>query len=192
MRTASLVPVPLTLVVALGAACVFVHATDGDPAKRDAHARNGARAGQGASARAALEARSGSSVAGEARFTEVAGGVRVEIDLHHAPPGWHAVHLHEVGDCSAADASSAGAHFNPGGKGHGAPHAAERHAGDFGNLWVDEKGAGHHLVLVPELTVADGPYSVRGRALIVHASVDDLVTQPTGNAGGRIACGVVR
>ncbi|MSR60870.1 MAG: superoxide dismutase family protein [Planctomycetes bacterium] len=131
-------------------------------------------------------------LSGTASFREQQGGVLIEIEVHHAPPGWHAVHVHEKGDCSAPDASSAGGHFNPLAKNHGSPQAPEHHCGDLGNFWVDEQGEGRHVLLMSELTVADGPNSVRGRALIVHAGVDDLVTQPTGNAGGRIACGVIQ
>jgi Cu-Zn family superoxide dismutase len=181
----------LVLATALSASCVFVHARDegGD----EPHVRSSqATAATGPSASATIEARSGSTVSVEATFTETAGGVLVEIVVHHAPPGWHAVHVHEVGDCSAADGSSAGSHFNPAGHKHGSPHAPEHHAGDLGNMWVGDDGEGHHALLMPELTVADGPSSVRGRAVIVHASVDDLVTDPTGNAGGRIGCGVIR
>jgi Cu-Zn family superoxide dismutase len=174
------------LAPSLGTACVLVHASDDSDGSHARHEGGGARA------TATIEARSGSTVSGNATFTEVKGGVLVEIDVHHAPPGWHAAHIHEKGDCSAEDGSSAGGHFNPTTKNHGSPHAPEHHAGDLGNLWVDEHGEGRHVLLMPDLTVADGPSSVRGRALIVHASVDDLVTQPTGNAGGRIGCGVIR
>jgi len=174
------------LVSALGAACVYVHATD------DGSGAHGPAASTGARATARIESRSGSTVSGKASFTEAHGGVLVEIEVHHAPPGWHAVHVHEKGDCSAEDASSAGGHFNPETKNHGSPHAPEHHAGDLGNMWVDEKGEGSHVLLMPGLTVQEGPASVRGRAIIVHAGVDDLVTQPTGNAGGRIGCGVIQ
>ena len=168
-------------------ACVFVHATDSssDDSKHS-------HKGSGARASARIEGRSGSTLSGSATFVEQAGGVLVELKVTNAPPGWHAVHVHEKGDCSAADGSSAGTHFNPAGMKHGSPHAAEHHAGDLGNMWVDEQGNGHHALLMPALAVADGPNSVRGRALIVHASADDLVTDPTGNAGGRIGCGVIQ
>lgn len=187
MRSLSLASLAPALAGALCAGCVYVHATDDGPAHdpHDAIAK-------GASATARIESRSGSTVTGEASFREVQGGVLVEIEVHHAAPGWHAVHVHERGDCSAEDGSSAGGHFNPVAHAHGSPHAPEHHAGDLGNLWVDEHGDGHHALLVPDLSVQDGPSSVRGRALIVHAGVDDLVTQPTGNAGGRIGCGVIQ
>jgi Cu-Zn family superoxide dismutase len=184
MRTPSSLVAP-ALVLGLCGACVFVHA------RGDSHAdHHGPPAGPRAQAR--IEGRSGSGLSGRATFTERQGGVLVEVELHHAPPGWHAVHLHEHGDCSAEDASSAGGHFNPAGVAHGSPHAPEHHAGDLGNLWVDERGEGLHVLLMPDLRVQEGPNSVRGRALIVHAGTDDLVTQPTGNAGGRIGCGVIQ
>jgi len=165
----------------LGTACVYVRATD-----------HGSSSRSGPRASARIEARSGSSLTGEATFTETKGGVLVEVELHHAAPGWHAVHVHEKGDCSAPDGTSAGGHFNPATKSHGSPHAPEHHAGDLGNVWIDANGDGHHVLLMPDLTVKDGESSVRGRAIIVHAGVDDLVTQPTGNAGGRIGCGVIQ
>lgn len=173
-----------SVVLALSTACVNGKATDHSAVSAHAH-------GSGARAKAKIQARSGSSVSGEATFEETRGGVLVALELHHTPPGWHAVHVHEKGDCSAPDGASAGGHFNPRTKSHGSPHAPEHHAGDLGNVWVDENGEGHHVLLMPDLTVQDGPASVRGRAIIVHAGVDDLVTQPTGNAGGRIGCGVI-
>ena len=183
----------LPLLALAAPACVFVHAKD------DGHAGHAAAGGHdtathatGETAEATIEARSDAKLTGKATFTEVAGGVLVEIMVKNTAPGWHAVHVHDKGDCSAADGSSAGGHFNPATKSHGSPHAPEHHAGDLGNLWVDANGEGHHVILMPELTVAAGDHSVRGRAIIVHAGVDDLVTQPTGNAGGRIGCGVIR
>jgi len=141
---------------------------------------------------ARIEGKSGSSLSGKATFTQVEHGVIVELRVESTAPGWHAVHVHEVGDCSAEDGTSAGGHFNPGGDAHGSPHAAEHHAGDLGNMWVDEHGEGHHVLLMPGLTVEEGPRSVVGRAIVVHAAIDDLASQPTGNAGGRIGCGVIR
>lgn len=146
----------------------------------------------GRSARAVIEARSGSAVTGSAVFTEKKGSVHVAIDVSGAPEGTHAVHLHEKGDCSAPDATSAGGHFNPTSSEHGAPNASPHHAGDFGNLTVGKDGKGHVELDSAMLTVTAGPNSVQDRAVIVHAKEDDLKTQPTGNAGGRIGCGVVR
>ncbi len=178
-RSLALVLPPILFV----SACVF------DAASDDAHATPEPR---GAMAEAAIGGKSGSALEGHATFTEVQGGVLVEILVENAPPGWHAVHVHETGDCSADDASSAGAHFNPTGANHGSPHAVgAHHAGDLGNMIVGEDGKGHHVILMPDLTVKAGANSVVGRAIIVHAGVDDLATQPTGNAGGRIGCGVI-
>lgn len=167
-------------------ACIFVHAEDGH-----AHYVDEQVGARDRKAVAQIEGRSGVPLSGKATFTEVAGGVEVRIHVRNAPPGVHAVHVHEVGDCSAPDGTSAGGHFNPGGHEHGAPHALAHHAGDLGNMWVDEDGEGHHLVLMPELTVAPGDHSVVGRSIIVHELADDLATQPTGAAGGRIGCGVI-
>lgn len=145
----------------------------------------------GATAYATIQGRAGTGVSGHATFVERAGGVQVTLSISGAEPGWHAVHIHEHGDCSAADFTSAGGHFNPGGHAHGAPHAAEHHAGDLGNIWVNEDRTGFHTVFMPELSVSDGDHSVRGRGIIVHEKADDLVSQPTGAAGGRIGCGEI-
>ena len=167
------------LALGIAAACAFV-----DAELTDENA--------GPKAHATIEARSGSTLEGHATFTEVAGGVLVEIEVHKVSPGYHAVHVHEKGDCSAADGASAGGHFNPESKNHGSPHVEDHHAGDLGSMLVDAKGDGHHVILMPDLTVRPGPSSVVGRAIIVHEKIDDLVTQPTGNAGGRIGCGVIK
>ena len=144
-----------------------------------------------ASAKAAIEARSGSTLSGTATFTERAGGgVHLVVDVSGAPAGVHAVHLHEKGDCSAPDASSAGGHFNPTGLPHAGPTAEKHHAGDFGNVTVGDDGKGHLELDSSMLTLGAGEMSLKGHAIIVHAKADDLVTQPTGNAGGRIGCGV--
>jgi len=146
----------------------------------------------GSVARARIEGRSGVALSGTATFRQMEGGVMIEIEVEHAPPGWHAVHIHEKGDCSAEDGASAGGHFNPAGVAHGSPHAPEHHAGDLGNMEVKADGSGFHALFMPGLTVDAGEFGVVGRAIIVHADADDLVTQPTGAAGGRIGCGVIR
>jgi len=110
-------------------------------------------------------------------------------DITGLTPGKHAFHIHEFGDCSAADAASAGSHFNPMKKQHGAPDAAERHAGDLGNIEADKTGKAH-LELKDNMLMFSGENSILGRAVIVHEKVDDW-SQPTGNAGGRVACGVI-
>lgn len=179
MRTSKLLPPSLALVLG---ACAALH---GEGHHEHPH-------GSGARAHAVIEGRSNCPLAGEATFEETSAGVLIDVRVHDAPGGWHAVHIHEVGDCSAPDGSSAGGHFNPGGLMHGAPDAHEHHAGDLGNMWVQSDGTGRKVILMPELTVSPGAHSVVGRAIIVHASADDLTTQPTGNAGGRIGCGEIR
>lgn len=152
-----------------------------------------AKAAAGPSAKATLESKSGSAVTGTATFTELStGGVRAHIHIENATPGPHGLHIHDKGDCSAADATSAGGHFNPGGMPHAAPTAEKRHAGDFGNIEIGPNGKGDLEITSDLLTVKPGPNSVVGRAVIFHEKVDDLTTQPTGNAGGRFACGVIQ
>jgi Cu-Zn family superoxide dismutase len=141
---------------------------------------------------ATIEGRSGSSLSGTAEFMMHGGMVMITVSLKGAPPGPHAVHIHEKGDCSAPDASSAGGHFNPGGHQHGAPESPEHHAGDLGNITIAEDGTGTLMIHSSDLTVAGGLNSVVGHAIIVHEKSDDFVTQPTGNSGGRIGCGVIQ
>jgi superoxide dismutase, Cu-Zn family len=146
-----------------------------------------------ATARATLEPRSGSTVTGTATFTELPeGGVRAVVHIEKAPPGTHGLHVHEKGDCSAPDATSAGGHFNPTTMPHAGPMDAQHHAGDLGNIEIKADGTGELTITSKMLTVKPGPNSVVGRAVIFHEKADDLKTQPTGNAGGRLACGVVR
>jgi Cu-Zn family superoxide dismutase len=141
---------------------------------------------------ARIEAKSGSTVTGEAHFTETADGVKVHVHIEKAPPGTHGLHIHEKGDCSDAEAKNAGGHFNPGGMPHAGPTAAQRHAGDLGNIEVKENGTGDLDITSEMLTVKSGPNSVIGRSVVFHEKADDLATQPTGNAGGRLGCGVIK
>jgi Cu-Zn family superoxide dismutase len=152
-----------------------------------------ARGADAPTAKATLEPRSGSTVMGTATFTELPeGGVRVVVHIDKAPPGTHGLHVHEKGDCSAPDATSAGGHFNPTTMPHAGPMDAQHHAGDLGNIEIKADGTGDLTITSTMLTVKSGPNSVVGRAVIFHEKADDLKTQPTGNAGGRLACGVVR
>ena len=105
----------------------------------------------------------------------------------------HGFHIHEHGDCSAPDASSAGAHFNPLGHAHGQPGAGEHHAGDMNNVRADGQGAARVDALVPGVSLRDGSANdVIGKAIVVHKNADDYASQPAGNSGDRIACGVIR
>jgi Cu-Zn family superoxide dismutase len=142
-------------------------------------------------AAANLAPRSDGTAHGTITFTQIAGGVTITAHIEGAPPGPHGLHVHEIGDCSSEDFKSAGGHFNPTEAPHGAPTDAERHAGDLGNIEVGDSGAGHLELSSDLLTVTEGPNSTVGRAVILHDKADDLASQPTGAAGGRIACGVV-
>jgi Cu-Zn family superoxide dismutase len=146
-----------------------------------------------ATAKATIESKSGSKVTGRAVFTEQpSGGVKAEIWIENAAPGTHGLHIHEKGDCSAADGTSAGGHFNAAGNPHAAPADKARHNGDLGNIEVGADGKGHLEITTDLLTVKPGPNSVVGKAVVFHEKADDLKTQPTGAAGGRFGCGVVQ
>jgi Cu-Zn family superoxide dismutase len=143
-------------------------------------------------ASANLESRSGSTVTGTATFTEGDEKVTVKLDVAGATPGKHGVHIHENGDCSAPDATSAGGHWNPSGVNHGAPEASPHHAGDMGNITVGADGKGTLTLSSEDWQLGTGAANdVVGKAVIIHAAEDDLTTQPTGNSGGRVACGVI-
>ncbi|MCX6282227.1 MAG: superoxide dismutase family protein [Bacteroidetes bacterium] len=137
-----------------------------------------------------LYATLGNSVSGTVTFTKVPEGVRIFAELSGLTPGKHGFHIHEFGDCSSPDGTSAGGHFNPSGSPHGAPMDMSRHAGDMGNIEADASGKAHLDYIDPHMSF-DGPNSILGRSVIVHAKDDDMKTQPTGNAGPRIACGVI-
>ncbi|HYM60388.1 MAG TPA: superoxide dismutase family protein [Thermoanaerobaculia bacterium] len=142
-------------------------------------------------ASATLASTSGSTVSGSVHFTELKDGeVEVKADLTGLTPGMHGFHIHEKGDCGD-NAKNAGGHFNPGSLAHGAPTDVSHHAGDFGNVTADAKGEVHTTFTTHSVTVAAGPNSVVGHAVVVHEKDDDLKSQPAGNAGGRFACGVV-
>jgi superoxide dismutase, Cu-Zn family len=134
-------------------------------------------------------------LSGTATFTQLADAVRVEIDVRGVDrPGPHGLHLHEAGSCEPGPPgkryAAAGAHFNPGGAAHACPDSTSHHAGDFGNLEVQPDGSGHY-VRVTALLSLTGPSSPIGRTLILHRGEDDCKTQPAGNSGERLACGVV-
>jgi Cu-Zn family superoxide dismutase len=135
----------------------------------------------------------GSKTIGEVTFEQVGSNVHVVANLKGLPPGsTHGFHIHEVGDCSSGDGMSTKGHFNPLGKTHGSHTSAQRHAGDLPSLTAGKDGRAKLDVMLDVITVEPGPTSVVGRGLIVHADPDDFKTQPTGNAGARIACGVIK
>ena len=146
----------------------------------------------GPSAVATLSPTAGNATAGSVRFVQSGSKVLVSGEVRGLKPNSeHGFHVHEKGDCSAPDAASAGAHFNPSGMPHGGPNSLRRHSGDFGNLSADDWGHARADFIDPYLTF-DGPSSIVGRAVIVHADRDDMISQPAGIAGARIACGVIR
>jgi superoxide dismutase, Cu-Zn family len=145
-------------------------------------------------AQAELKPTQGNQTKGTVSFwtTEENGkkAIKVDVDISGLTPGKHGFHIHEFGDCSAPDGTSAGGHFNPTTKDHGAPTNEHRHSGDLGNILADESG--NAKLSVTDQTIAlTGENSIIGKSVIVHAGEDDFKTQPTGNAGARVACGII-
>ena len=140
---------------------------------------------------AVLHPTAGNKVSGTVTFTPVADGVQVHAELTGLTAGKHGFHVHEFGDCSAADASSAGAHFNPTNQPHAGPDTAARHEGDMGNVEADASGNAKVHYVDHQISLTNDAKSAIGRSVVVHAKPDDLKTQPSGNAGGRVACGVI-
>jgi Cu-Zn family superoxide dismutase len=143
-----------------------------------------------ADAVAVLTPTQGNTVQGTIYFIKVADGVRVEGEIVGLKPGPHGFHIHEKGDCSAPDAMSAGGHFNPTNMQHGSPTSTQRHMGDFGNIEANAAGIAK-VSIVDHMISIEGPYSIINHGLIVHGNPDDLKSQPAGNAGPRVACGVI-
>ena len=181
MRT--LIPAVLTVLLAVSSP----RAESSKSATAHEHASDAS-----ATAVAVIEARSGSQVSGRATFVAKDGKVTMSIKVLGLEPGTHAFHLHEKGDCSAPDASSAGGHWNPSAENHGKWGTHPFHHGDMGNLEAGPDGTATATISTDLWTVGGPPGTdVLGKALIIHAKADDFTTQPTGNAGGRIGCGVI-
>ena len=144
-------------------------------------------------ATAALQPTQGNKAFGEVTFEQADGKVHMLVNAQSLKPGQdHGFHIHEVGDCSAPDGSSAKGHFNPGGKPHGNPLSGEHHAGDLPALKADKSGRASLEATLAGVTLAPGPTSIVGRGLVIHADPDDYRTQPAGNSAARIACGVIK
>ena len=154
----------------------------------------GASMAQAESAKAAFKptAESSAGLSGTATLTDTAGGLQVTVELTHVTPGQHGVHVHQYGQCSDGG-NGAGGHFNPDNVTHGLlpkDGLAKAHPGDLGNIEVGPDGSGTLSVVLPGVSLSGSKYAVAGRAIIVHEKPDDF-GQPTGNAGGRIACGPI-
>jgi Cu-Zn family superoxide dismutase len=157
-----------------------------------AAAEPAAAAAEPKSVEVSLKAKSGSKLSGKAVLTEASDGVKVVLSVENVKPGDHGAHVHEKGDCSAADAASAGGHFNPGNHPHALPATNPRHLGDLGNITVGKDGKGTHEITASGANLKPGdPNSFDGRSIIIHEKKDDG-GQPTGNAGGRIGCGEIK
>jgi len=139
---------------------------------------------------AVLHPTQGNNVFGTVTFTKVQNGIRIVADVSGLTPGMHGFHIHQYGDCSAPDGTSAGGHYNPHGVPHAGPDDDPRHVGDLGNLNANQNGQAHYE-RVDNVIAFSGGNNILGHGMIVHAGEDDLTSQPTGAAGARVACGVI-
>ena len=131
---------------------------------------------------------------GTATLSEAAHGVKIKLDIKGIPAGEHSMHIHQVAKCEAPDFKSAGPHFNPDSKKHGLLSPEGHHAGDMQNFTVSAKGTAKTTLVDKDVTLADDSHSLfsnGGTAIMIHAKADDMKTDPAGNAGDRIACGVI-
>src|SRR5205823_1031964 len=142
-------------------------------------------------ATAALKPTTGNTTAGTVTFTQKGDKVSVTANVSGLSPGPHGFHIHEKGDCSSGDGMSAGGHFNPTGKPHGNPSVPDHHTGDMPMLVADASGNASLSMELGAMTLGSGATDIVGKAVIVHKDPDDYTTQPTGNSGGRVACGLI-
>ena len=191
MRSALAFLAPILLAACSGSGPSTSATTPSGPA---ATAQSNAPVAHATSAQATLAATEGHTARGVLDIEREAQGLRIRGELAGlAASGEHGFHIHETGDCSAPDASSAGGHFNPQAKAHGKPDAGDHHAGDMFNVVADAQGAGRVDALVAGVTLRDGSATdVVGKAIVLHEKADDYVSQPAGDSGKRIACGVIR
>ena len=148
-------------------------------------------AAQAQTATVTLASTAGNTAAGTVTFEQKGGKVAINAKVSGLAPGGHGFHIHEKGDCSAADGMSAGGHFNPTGKPHGDPNVPDHHAGDMPMLQADASGNAMLSAELGVITVGSGATDIVGKSVIVHKDADDFKTQPTGNSGARVACGVI-
>ena len=168
-----------TIAAALGLAVVMLLAGCGESAPPTAKA---------------ILANSQGQKVGEATLTQTPQGVKIAVQVENLPPGVHAFHIHEKGVCETPDFASAGGHFNPFGKHHGLKNPQGPHAGDLPNLTVGPDGKGSLETMATLVTLKEGKNSLLqpgGTSLVIHANSDDAMTDPAGNAGPRIVCGVI-
>ncbi len=143
------------------------------------------------SAVARLEPTKGNATAGTVTFAQKGDKVSVEAKVSGLTPGGHGFHIHEKGDCSSGDGMSAGGHFNPTAKPHGNPGVPDHHTGDMPMLVADASGNASLSMELSAMSIGSGATDIVGKAVIVHKDADDFMTQPTGNAGARVACGLI-
>ncbi len=179
--------------LALGAAVLAGCASTGTPAAKPASNTSSAKS-TASRATVNLAPASASLVSGTLTLVPMGDGVHITGEVGGLKPGdTRGFHIHEKGDCSAADASTAGGHFNPAAKAHGRSGQGAHHAGDTDNIVANAKGVARIDAHVTGVTLGGGAANdIAGRAVIVHAAADDYTTQPTGNAGARVACGVIK
>lgn len=192
-----LVGIGLLLALAACGPSVQRATTSDDQMAKDKMDHGDMKSAAGAGATATLQAAPGTAgFSGTVTFTPGKDGVQIVAHVQGAPPGRHGIHLHENGQCehgsdpAGKHFTSAGGHFNPTGAPHACPPTDPRHTGDFGNIEVGADGTGHLELAVNGLTLT-GANGVIGKAVILHAGADDCTTQPSGNSGDRLACGVV-
>ena len=142
------------------------------------------------SAKADLKPTAGNTATGTVTFTQKGDKVTVVANMTGLSPGPHGFHVHEKGDCSAPDGASAGGHYNPTGKPHGDPSAADHHAGDMPQLVADASGKATITADLSPMSIG-GANDIVGKSVVVHKDADDFKSQPAGNSGARIACGVI-
>ena len=137
-----------------------------------------------------INSKSGTETQGTAKFVQTGKNVEMDLNVYKLTPGIHAVHIHEKGDCSSTDGSSAGGHWNPTNHDHGKFGSETFHMGDIGNLNADKEGTARLLFKTDKWCIGckDETKNIVGKSLIIHAGRDDFKTQPTGNAGGRVGC----
>lgn len=143
------------------------------------------------SASAKLAPTQGNGANGIVTFTQQGNKIVVDAEIAELTPGLHGFHIHEKGDCSAPDGTSAAGHFNPTGQPHGDPNGVAHHTGDLPMLYAGADGRSKLHVELDSLSLQPGPQGIVGKAVIIHEKFDDFRTQPTGNSGARVACGVI-